>query len=817
MSFTNAVTTKYIPTPFISPNSIIQSFDPSILQSFFLYAMNVSELPGSSSVTIENCADEPIHLPGAVQPHGLLLVLDESSFTITQVSDNSQAMVGIDPDDLLGQPLSRVVGDEQQASIIAEARQSDLSPKNPFLKNINPLNLTIPIAGEAGLFNGIVHRSNRGLVLELERLAENEDLTFRHFYDLSRKSLLALQNTETLHDLYEVAAQEVRRLTGFDRVMIYRFDEQWNGDVVAEAKAKEVIDSFLGLHFPATDIPAQARALYLKNWLRFIPDVQYQPAKIITRNSSHSPPLDMSYGVLRSVSPIHLEYLQNMGVRATLTISLVKDNRLWGLIACHHLTPHYVPYQVRIASEYIGQILSLQLSLKQKSDQKLVDAEQRRIHSLLMETITRQKDYTKGFVIASAETLTLTNSRGAAVFHEGEMQLLGQTPTAEQVQALLTWLKDRLDEVNYLFCTNTLPREYEPATHYSDVAAGMLAIQVAKPQQSYILWFRPEVEQEVHWGGQPDKFVVHEEDGAYRLHPRKSFARWKEAVHQTALAWEGYHVEVAQALRNALKDVFVFKAEEYRQQKEELEQLNRKLQEEVVAREKAQKLLEMSNAELERFAYVASHDLQEPLRATANFTSLLKKRYEGELDERAQRYIHFIVDGTARMQTLINDILTYSRLQTKEKTLSDIDTNELLQEVKQNLLMTIKKNKAKITYDSLPTVRGDINQLSQVFQNLIGNSIKYHGEQSPEVRIQVEEKEHAWQFSISDNGIGIEPEYFDRIFIIFQRLHTGSEYEGTGVGLAICKRIVERHHGTIWLTSEFGQGSTFYFTISKHL
>ena len=767
---------------------------------------------------MENCADEPIHVPGSIQPHGLLLVLEEPSLIIRQLSNNARAIVGIASDELLGQPLSRLVGDQQQSSISEEVQQSDLSPKNPFLKNINPLNLTIRGEGEERAFNGIMHRSNAGLILELEEAADEGNLTFRHFYDLSRKSLLALENTETLHDLYAAAAREVHRLTGFDRVMIYRFDEAWNGDVVAEVKAEGVDDSFLGLRFPATDIPAQARTLYLKNWLRFIPDVQYQPAAIVTDDpSADTPPLDMSYGGLRSVSPIHREYLRNMNVRATLTISLVKDNQLWGLIACHHRTPHRVPYPLRIASEYIGQILSLQRSLKQKSDQKLVDLEQRRIHSLLMETITRQKEYMQGFVIASAETLTLTDARGAAVFHEGEMQLLGQTPTADQMTELLAWLKTRLDEVDYLFCTNALSQVYEPAAHYSDVAAGVLALQVARPQQSYLLWFRPEVVQEVRWGGQPDKFVVEEEDGRYRLHPRKSFDQWKERVYRTSLAWEDSHLEVARALRNSLKDVFVFKAEEYRQQKEMLEQLNERLRKEVAARERAQRLLETSNAELERFAYVASHDLQEPLRATANFTSLLKKRYEGELDERAQRYIRFIVDGTARMQTLINDILTFSRLQTKERTLRDVDTHELMREVEQNLQIAIKENQAKITYQALPTVCGDPKQLTQVFQNLVGNAIKYHGKRSPEIYIRGEEKEDVWQFSVRDNGIGIEPEYFDRIFVIFQRLHTSREYEGTGVGLAICKRIVERHQGTIWLTSEPGQGTTFYFTIDKHL
>lgn len=773
------------------------------------------ELP--ASVTVENCADEPIHVPGSVQPHGLLLVLEESSWTITKISDNVPALLGMRPAELLNQPLSHLVGEEQQRSIAEEVRASDLSPKNSFLKNINPYTLVIRAKGKELTFNGILHRANHGLVLELEPLAEKETITFRHFYDLSRKSLLMLQNTETFSELYEVAAREVRALTGFDRVMIYRFDDQWNGDVVAEARAPGLADSFLGLHFPATDIPAQARALYLKNWLRFIPDVHYQPANLVAASADANPPLDMSFCVLRSVSPIHLEYLRNMEVRATLTISLVKDDQLWGLVACHHRTPRYVPYQVRIASEYVGQLLSLQLSLKQKTDYKMIDLELRRIHSLLLETIARQKDYMQSFVIASSETLTLTNSRGAAVFHEGEMKLLGQTPTPQQVRDLLAWVRARVDEVDYLYCTNTLAQEYAPATHYSHVASGVLAIQVAKLQQSYILWFRPEVVQEVNWGGNPDKFVVKEENGKHRLHPRQSFARWKEQVTQRALAWEDHHVEIAQALGNALKDIFVFKAEEYKQQKEKLEQLNRQLHREVKVRERMQRQLEASNTELERFAYVASHDLQEPLRATANFTSLLKRRYEGQLDERAQRYIRFIVDGTTRMQTLITDILKYSRLQTREKVLEPVDTDALLQDVKQNLERSIKESKATITHESLPTVLGDAKQLGQLFQNLLGNALKYRDERPPRIHVAGEEKEHEWQFSVSDNGIGIEDAYFDRIFVIFQRLHTGREYEGTGVGLAICKRVVERHRGTIRLTSELGQGTTFYFTISKNL
>ena len=343
-------------------------------------------------------------------------------------------------------------------------------------------------------------------------------------------------------------------------------------------------------------------------------------------------------------------------------------------------------------------------------------------------------------------------------------------------------------------------------------------MQVAQPQQSYILWFRPEAAQEVHWGGKPDKFVVEEADGKYRLHPRRSFDRWRERVYRTSLPWEDHHISIAQALRNALKDVYIFRAEEFRQQKEILEQLNNQLNQEVATRKQMQNKLEQSNAELERFAYVASHDLQEPLRATANFTSLLKKRYHDQLDEKAQRYIHFIVDGTTRMQTLINDILAFSRLQTHEKPHEAVDIDQVLADVKHNLKLKIRENRAKIVTESLPTVQGNAKQLGQLFQNLISNALKYRSpDRAPEIHVRGEERSKEWHFSVSDNGIGIEKQYFNRIFIIFQRLHTSKEYEGTGVGLAICKRIVEQHGGNIWLDSQPGQGTTFYFTINKYI
>jgi PAS domain S-box-containing protein len=223
--------------------------------------------------------------------------------------------------------------------------------------------------------------------------------------------------------------------------------------------------------------------------------------------------------------------------------------------------------------------------------------------------------------------------------------------------------------------------------------------------------------------------------------------------------------------------------------------------------------LAKSNAELEQFAYVASHDLQEPLRVVGSYTQLLAKRYKGSLDPKADEFIAFIVDGTTRMQRLIQDLLSFARISTRGKTLTPVNSQQVLDRSLASLTSRIQASQAVITCDPLPMVNGDELQLGQLFQNLIGNAIKYRSDAPPRIHVSAGRKGAEWRFSVSDNGIGIEPQYKDQIFEIFQRLHGIGEYEGTGIGLAVCKKIVERHRGKIWVESELGKGSNFIFTL----
>lgn len=247
---------------------------------------------------------------------------------------------------------------------------------------------------------------------------------------------------------------------------------------------------------------------------------------------------------------------------------------------------------------------------------------------------------------------------------------------------------------------------------------------------------------------------------------------------------------------------------------EKLEHLNNVLEQRVEERTLE---LKRSNQELEQFAYVASHDLQEPLRMVSSYTQLLAKKYKGQLDEKADMYIHYAVDGASRMQTLINDLLEYSRVSTRGGNFDQFDCNRMINNVILYLKQRIDECGATLVVDQLPVISGDMSQIERVFMNLISNSLKYKGSQQPIIHISAVQKKNTWLFSVRDNGIGIDPKYKEKVFIIFQRLHSRTEYSGTGIGLAVCKRIIERHSGEIWFESEVGKGTTFYFTIPVHL
>jgi two-component system, chemotaxis family, sensor kinase Cph1 len=723
-------------------------------------------------------------LSGRIQPHGVLFVLEEPELKILQTSSNTYTVFGISPQEMLQKTLEEILDPYQ-----VERIKAGLTDEN--FDYINPTKVWARTKGDNYLvFDALFHRNKDGfLVLELEPTFSQESIPFLSFYHLARASINQLEKTANLRDFCQIIVQEVRKVTGFDRVMLYKFDDDGHGAVIAEEKL-DSMESYLGLHYPESDIPKPARTFFTSNWIRLIPDTKAQPVGLFPANNPISEQrLDLTFSLLRSAADCHMEYLHNMGVGASLTISLMKDQKLWGLIACHHQTPKHVSYELRKACEFLGRVVFSEISAKEETEDYDYRMKLNYVQSALIEYMSQEENFIDGLIKHQPNLLDLANATGAAVCFGSYITTIGETPKEEDLNFLVQWLKNNVQEE--VFYTDSLPRIYPDAEKYKNVASGLLAIPISK--KNYVLWFRPEVIKTVNWGGDPNKaYELNRADGNLRLCPRKSFELWKETVRLTSLPWKQVEVKIALELRKAIINIVLRQADELAQLAQDLER---------------------SNAELKKFAYVASHDLQEPLNQVANYVQLLEMRYCDQLDEDAKEFISFTVEGVSLMQTLIDDVLAYSKVDIQGSEFKLTDVEKSLDKALSNLRRRIGENRAVITHDPMPTVMADSTQMMQLFQNLIGNAIKFRSEESPVIHIGASRLEDAWLFSVKDNGIGIEPQFSERIFVIFQRLHARDEYPGTGMGLAICKKIVECHRGRIWVESELGQGATFYFTI----
>lgn len=758
----------------------------------------IQELTSAPQPDLTTCDREPIHIPGRIQPHGVLLALEEPALTIRQVSQNSLAYLGLLPEQLLNQPIDCLL----PVAECAVVRQMLL---NSTTGAPNFATIALEVAGVAHGFDAIIHRHDRLLIVELENphpaVSEEQFASGAddRYLVLMRQVMARLQATSTLQEACAMLAHEVRTFTGFDRVMIYKFHEDDHGEVIAEAMA-EGQESFLGLHYPASDIPKQARRLYTINWLRAIVDAHYTPVDLVPPlNPLTNAPLDLSYSVLRSVSPVHLQYMHNMGVAASMSISLLHEGQLWGLIACHHRTPKYLPYQTRLTCELLGVVMSVQLVMKEFTEDTIDERYRHQINTRLLHAVV-EDGLLEGLTADAQDFLALADADGAALIFEDQYKLVGKTPSVNEVKALVSWLQNQpagSAVAAPVFHTNCLSALYPPALAYKAEVCGLLAITLAKSQGDYILFFRPEVLQTVNWSGNPHKPVEIDENGVTHLSPRKSFALWQETVDRQSRPWQPSHRALAQELRSALIVFIIERAQQVAQMNQELQRRNN---------------------ELDAFAYVASHDLKEPLRGINSYAYYLNENYQDKLDDDAQSRLQGLMRLTKRMDDLLDSLLHFSRVGRTEMQAEPVDLNEVVAEALEMINGRREETGGIIRVPhALPTIECDRVRVREVFTNLVSNSLKYNNKPERWVEIGYEQPATGpLQFYVRDNGIGIKARYHEQIFQMFKRLHSRDEYGGgTGAGLTITKKIVERHGGKIWVESSFGEGTTFYFTLSQ--
>ena len=728
------------------------------------------------NIDLSSCEKEPIHIIGVTQEHGVLIACDRKTGIIKHVGENAASYLGFETENLLGRDLDFLIERTLADKILESVTEENVIEVEETLIN-------------AKRYIFISHLTKDHLILDIEPIdGKTSNFDFQKRLSGLLNTLSASANAE---ELCKNAASITKSIFGYDRVMVYKFDEEWNGKVIAE-ELTEGMESWLGLQYPATDIPRQARELFLKNRVRIISDVNYSPVKILSLASEENRiPLDLTNSKLRGVSPIHIEYLQNMKVGASLTAALISNGKLWGLLTCHHYSPKFINYYQRQTYEFLIQIFSNELTLK-ISNNFLANIEKvDELRSQLVQQIHQKGSIKKGLSSMSTNLIDLFNCKGAAIILNGKVKLIGDTPNKKELKKLMKQFL--IQKEDRLFYTRSLLENYPEGEKFKDTASGILSLRLGQSGRDFLIWFRPEVVQTIEWGGNPEHKATYDE-AKQRLTPRKSFEKWTQQLTGVAEAWKDYEISGARKLSESVSFIIL------ENQKEEIDRLNKEITE--------------AHQELELFSQGLSHDLKAPLRGIDGYAHILKEDHYTDLAKEGQMAVDTILSSAEEMQELIDNILSFAGVSNQDINRNTNSVNTIIQDIFTSFNVKANYPGTKIIVEeNMPKLIGDRRMLTQLWSNLITNALKYSEKvENPQVMIGSEIRDRKTVYYVRDNGIGFDPKYKEEIFDLFSR-HSGDSYQGTGIGLAIAKKIIEKHQGEIWAESQPNFGSTFYFQV----
>lgn len=751
-----------------------------------------AEVPGGFDLS--ECVREPIHLLGGVQSHGTLVAVEPQSGLVAVAAANTGDLLGVAAGELVGAHATRVLAQAELDEALAGTAGDDPAP----------VTFPVPIKG-AGAQRHVdvsAHRRDGLLVLEFEP-RQDEAPAFGPFYTGIRRALARLRSSRTVADACEVAAREVRALTGYDRVMVYRFDgEAGPGEVVAEDLTSGW-EPWRGLWFPATDVPPQARRLYRENWIRVIGDALDGTVGLVPAvRPETGAPLDLSLAALRTVSAFHLEYLRNIGVRSSMSVSVLREGSLWGLIACHGERPLRPTPEVRSACEMFGAAFSLQLAAIEERERADAIAESgtraARVAQLLEDGL---EESVAGNGAAVAELLAADGvvlCRGGRVSGSGDAFAPGLVRALGSRAALrapgTVWETDRLAESG----------GEEAAFGAQESVTGPAGVLLLPLSRSgdFLAWSRRERPVPRRWATDPAA-PVRVGDGGARLTPRGSGAVFAAMMRGRSLEWTATDRAAARELWRLLTGLVLRHADA-------VGALNDQLR--------------MTNLDLDGFAHAAAHDLKEPLRGISNAVTFAIEDAAAELDETTRRRLLTMQRLAGRMDELLNSLLHYSRLGRAGLRVREVELGRVLDSALEVAGARLAEERVAVRRGELPVLAADADRLYEILVNLLVNAAKYSARDAEERWVEVSGRrlpvpgDGAEAFetvvTVRDNGIGIAPALQEEVFDLFRRLHGPNEHGGgSGVGLAVVKRVVERHGGRIWLESEPGRGSAFSFTL----
>lgn len=720
---------------------------------------------------LDLCSKEPIHIPGCIQAHGILIILDKQGFII-YYSENFNEITGLKPEHILQKPISQFsvfFGKSENHNFIMDL--ITLSWQGRSFKPINPYQIEI---GDT-VYNLILSLSGENYILDFE--PESSDLFNdpQNLVGASLSQMLADRNLDTI--LNNVVVQ-IKNIINYDRIMVYQFHNDGHGEVVAEEKNTD-LETWLGLHYPASDIPEQARKLYKSNFTRLISNVQETTIPILSLTNQ---PADLSNSTLRAVSPVHIQYLKNMGVVSSFSVSLIVDDELWGLIACHNYTARFINFRQRETAKLIGQVLSSCIGLRnqerlQKEDMKLQTTVLEVSRSLHNEKIA-------DFITDCSSDLTESlKAEGIAFLYEDELTSVGKVPDLSQIKEISEVLQKA--ENGFIATENSLvdfPQLQLDPVHFS----GFLGCRLTQDIKDCLIIFRPEIVQTVHWAGDPTKIIRYDENGQPFISPRNSFEQWSQDVKGSSEKWSPTEKRALIEIRDEINFAVGRKTAELRI-------LNEKLRN--------------AYAELDSFAHTVSHDLKIPLTTIKAFAELIIRKSK---EDGVKLMSSKIVDNADKLGQMITTVLEYSKVGQKDVQRETIDMTVLITDIVSQLLMSKANSNLKLIVNKTPDLDGDPILIFQVFANIIENAVKYsHKTDHPLVEVSGYVENNDVVYTVKDNGIGMSEDQQKKIFGLFNRVGRTDEYEGSGIGLATVKKIITRHGATITVESEAGKGSTF--------
>ena len=723
-------------------------------------------------------------MPGAIQPHGWLLASEGETGRLVAYSENWRNLADIQLRPELDRHLQAIIDQLRPRFVTA-------------ISGGGPVSVGTMADGER-LLDVTVHRSGRFDLIEMEAAAPQSG-TQAPIYTLASRFLPVLEKASSLSEMSSIAATEMRTLTGFGRCLVYSFDADGHGRVLAEEMASGY-ESYIGHCFPATDIPSQARALYLLNRIWVIPDANYLASSLhFVDDSLNASLLDLSFAQLRSVSPVHLEYMRNMGTLASMSVSIIVRGHLWGLISCHDYQPRRLDFETRAACDHLGRLLSLQIQAKEESD---VIETRRRAKSLTLDIVSRMtwSDATlRSLVEDDLALLELAEATGVAVVFENDYWTAGITPSDEQILALAGWFHESGSEI---YETDSLgdtdaPRESNPAT------AGLLAISLSDIHQHAVIWFRPEIVRLIRWAGEPQK----QPDEAGRLHPRRSFRSWEEIVRGKSVPWSVGQMAGVLGLRQALIGIVLRHVQEQMASANEIHRV-------TVARQAA----EQADSAKTQFLAILSHELRTPLGAIISAAELLERF--ADVPVKYAGLLPMIKRNVALESRLIDDLLDLSSIKAGKLNLvfADVDMHVLVMQVIEMLKQDIESKELSIDIDwgaADSHLKADSVRMHQVIWNVLRNAVKFTSH-AGHIRLRSELQGSEFILSCADDGIGIDRDALTQIFNAFEQANgdISQRFGGMGLGLAIAAGLVRGHGGELIASSEGrGLGATFTFRI----